>query len=105
MADLTVSIIIITYNRPFLLKHCLERVLAEYYTHKEMIVVDSSTNYESEQILAEYPEVISLRLHGQRNNMPQARNEGIAISSGDIIAFIDDDAMVEPGWLDALVDT
>ncbi|SRR6266567_1530553 len=105
MADLTVSIIIITYNRPFLLKHCVERVLAQPYPHKEIIVVDSSSNDESEQVVAQYPEVISVRLHGQRNNMPQARNTGMASSSGDIIAFIDDDAMVEPGWLDALVDT
>src|SRR5438128_9937438 len=105
MADLTVSIIIITYNRPFLLKHCLERVLAQSYAHKEIIVVDSSTNDESEQVVAQYPEVLSVCLYGQHNNMPQARNEGMAVSSGEIIAFIDDDAMVEPGWLDALVDT
>src|SRR5437588_13040774 len=103
MADLTVSIIIITYNRPFLLKHCLERVLAQTYTHKEIIVVDSSTNDESEQVVAGYPEVINVRLRGQRNNMPQARNQGIAASSGDILAFIDDDSMVQPGLIEALV--
>src|SRR6266702_1932988 len=105
MASPTVSIIIITRNRPFLLLHCLEHVLAEPYPHKEIIVVDSSSNDESEQVVAQHPEVISVRIFGQRNNMPQARNEGIAVSSGDIIAFVDDDAMVEPGWLDALVDT
>ncbi len=103
MADLTVSIIIITYNRPFLLKHCLERVLAQSYPHKEIIVVDSSTNDESEQVVAQYPGVINVRLRGQRNNMPQARNKGIAASSGDILAFIDDDSMVQPGWLASLV--
>src|SRR5437899_13076432 len=105
MADLTVSIIIITYNRPFLLKHCLERVLAQPYPHKEIIVVDSSSDDESERVVAQYSEVISVRLHRQRNNMPQARNEGIAGSSGNIIAFVDDDAMVQPGWLDALLTT
>jgi len=36
--------------------------------------------------------------------MPQARNEGIAASSGDIIAFIDDDSMVYPEWLLSLVE-
>src|SRR5436190_16374735 len=104
MADLTVSILIITYNRPFLLKHCLERVLAQPYPHKEIIVVDSSSNEESERVMAQYPDVISVRLHEQHNNMPQARNEGLAVSSSEIIAFIDDDAMVQPAWLDALVD-
>jgi GT2 family glycosyltransferase len=104
MIDLTVSIIIITCNRPFLLRHCLKRVLEQKYPHKEVIVVDSSSNNESECVVAEFPEVITVRLRGQRNNMPQARNEGIAASSGDIIAFIDDDSMVSPGWLEALVE-
>ncbi len=103
MADLVVSIIIITCNRPFLLKHCLDRVLAQSYSHKEIIVVDSSSNAQSELVLAYYPSVLSVRLQGQRHNMPQARNEGIAVSSGDIIAFIDDDSMVQVGWLEALV--
>src|SRR2546430_16558879 len=105
MTDLTVSVIIITRNRPALLQHCLAHVLAQPYPHKQIIVVDSSSNDESEQVVAQYPQVISVRLHGQRNNMPQARNEGIAVASGEIIAFVDDDAMAEPGWLDTLVDT
>src|SRR5205823_3917566 len=102
MASPTVSIIIITRNRPSLLQHCIEHVLAQLYPRKEIIVVDSSSNNESEQVVARYPEVISLRLHGQRNNMPQARNAGIAISSGDILAFIDDDSMIQSGWFAAL---
>ena len=104
MNDPIVSIIIITRNRPFLLRHCIRRVLAQDYPHKEIIVVDSSTNDESEEVVAQYSEVISVRLRGQHNNMPQARNEGIAASSGDIIAFIDDDSMVYPEWLLSLVE-
>src|SRR3989442_1452455 len=105
MADPTVSIIIITRNRPFLLRHAIKRVLAQPYLHKELIVVDSSSNHETEQVIAAYPEAFYIRLHGQRHNRPQARNEGFAISSGEIIAIIDDDSMVQPGWLEALVDT
>jgi GT2 family glycosyltransferase len=103
MEELVVSIIIITRNRPFLLEHCLRHVMAQPYAHKEIIVVDSSTNEESEQAVAQFPEVISLRLRNQNNNMPQARNEGIAAASGDIIAFIDDDSMIRPTWLLALL--
>ena len=105
MINPTVSIIIITRNRPALLQHCIEYVQAQSYPHKQIIVVDSSSNDESEQVVAQYPGVISVRLHGQRNNMPQARNAGIAATSGELIAFIDDDAMVQPGWLDALLAT
>ena len=104
MAALTVSVIIITRNRPFLLRHCIERVLAQPYAHKEIIVVDSSSDDESEQVVAEYPEVLRVSLRGQRNNMPQARNAGVKNSSGAIVAFIDDDAMVQAGWLESLID-
>jgi len=103
MEELVVSIIIITRNRPFLLEHCLRHVMAQQYPHKEIIVVDSSTNEESERVVAQFPEVISLRLRSQSNNMPQARNEGIAAASGDIIAFIDDDSMIRSTWLLALL--
>ena len=105
MANPTVSIIIITRNRPALLQHCLEHVLAQPYPHKEIIVVDSSSDDESEQVVAQYPEVLSVRLYGQHNNRPQAKNAGLAVSSGEIIAFVDDDTMVQPGWLDALLAT
>src|SRR2546429_5765541 len=105
MKDPLVSIIIITCNRPFLLQHCIERVLGQPYPHKEIIVVDSSSNDESEQVVAQYPDVLSVRLYGQHNNRPQAKNAGLAVSSGEIIAFVDDDTMVQPGWLDALLAT
>jgi GT2 family glycosyltransferase len=104
MKDPFVSIIIPTCNRPFLLKHCIEHVLAQPYARKEIIVVDSSSDDESEGVVAQYPEVISVRIRGQRNNRPQAKNQGMTYASGDIIAFIDDDSMVLPGWLDTVID-
>lgn len=99
-----VSIIIITSNRPFLLCHCLEHVFAQPYQRKEVVVVDSSSDDASEQVVADYPNVVAVRLRGQRHNMPQARNAGIAIATGELLAFIDDDSMVQPTWLDALVE-
>lgn len=98
-----VSIIIPTYNRPFLLDHCLQRVLAQPYARKEVIVVDSSVNDESEAVIARYPTVLSVRLRGQRDNRPQAKNAGMALASGDIIVFIDDDSMVSTHWLETVV--
>src|SRR5579885_1611101 len=44
----------------------------------EVIVVDSSTNDESERVIARYPATKHIRVRGARNNMPQARNTGIA---------------------------
>jgi GT2 family glycosyltransferase len=99
-----VSIIIVTCDRPFLVKSCIERVLQQPYPHKEVIVVDSSSNDKTEQVMTAFPDVISLRIRGQRDNRPQAKNEGMTAVTGDIVAFIDDDSMVHPGWLAALLD-
>lgn len=104
MQDPFVTIIIPTCNRPFLLKHCIEHVLGQPYLRKEVIVVDSSSNDESEGVVAHYPEVISVRIRGQRNNRPQAKNTGMTYAAGDIICFLDDDAMVCPTWLDTVVE-
>lgn len=99
-----VTIIIPTCNRSFLLKHCIERVRNQPYPHKEIIVVDSSSNNESESVVAQYPEVISVRIRGQRNNRPQAKNTAMAYACGDLICFLDDDAMICSTWLETVLD-
>ncbi|HLH61724.1 MAG TPA: glycosyltransferase [Ktedonobacteraceae bacterium] len=104
MQDPFVTIIIPTCNRPFLLRHCIEHVLAQPYPRKEIIVVDSSSNDQSERAVACYPEVISVRIRGQRNNRPTAKNTGMTYASGDLICFLDDDAMVCPTWLDTVLE-
>ncbi|HEU5226779.1 MAG TPA: glycosyltransferase [Ktedonobacteraceae bacterium] len=70
----------------------------------EIIVVDSSSNNESERVVARYPSTKYIKVRRERNNMPQARNRGLACATGEIIAFIDDDSMVQPGWLESLVE-
>src|SRR4051794_16368378 len=40
--------------------------------------------------------------HGDRRGLNAARNTGLREARGDLIAFVDDDVFVPPGWLDAL---
>ena len=104
MSELVVSVIIITRNRPYLLDHCLARVRAQEGAEREVIVVDSSSDDASERVVARHPGVTYVRLRSERNNMPRARNVGLARAHGDILAFIDDDSMVRDGWLAALAE-
>lgn len=99
-----VSIVVITRNRPQCIRLCLECIQNQDYSGSfEIIVVDSSSDEETQAVLDDYPEVVRLRIPNGRNNMPQARNLGIAHAQGGIVAFLDDDSYALPDWLSHLV--
>jgi GT2 family glycosyltransferase len=98
-----VSVIIITRNRPKILADCLGRLVKQSYHDFETVVVDSSNNFETKDLITSFPKVRYLSIWDGRNNMPAARNLGISNAGGEIVAFIDDDSMVFPGWLENIV--
>ena len=105
MADQTsVSVIIITRNRAQMLQDCLEHLKRQTVAPDEVIVVDSSTGEDTQVVLDGYLEVVRLRIPDGRNNMPQARNLGIAHARGEVVAFLDDDSMAQPDWLHCLLE-
>ena len=97
------SVIIITRNRPKILADCLDHLVKQTYIDFEIVVVDSSDNHETRDLLASWPSVCYLSIWDGRNNMPAARNLGLSIAKGEIVAFIDDDSMVFPDWLENIV--
>lgn len=100
----SVSIIIITRNRPHMVRDCLEHLRQQTVAPDEVIVVDSSSNDATQSVLDEYPEVRRLRILNARNNRPQAYSLGVANARSVIIAFLDDDSMAQPDWLRCLLE-
>ena len=101
-APIRASVVIATRNRPEQLKECLDSVLRTIGVNDEVIVVDSaSAQAEAVRKVAAESGVQLIRI--ERRGSARARNMGIRQSRGAIIAFTDDDARVEAGWLDALV--
>lgn len=85
-----VSVIIPTYNRVRLLPAALESVLGQTYSPIEVIVVDDGSSDETPELLRSYGDRI--RVLRQANAGPStARNRGIALARGEIIAFLDSD--------------
>lgn len=97
------SVVIITRNRARMLADCLAHLQQQTHPSFEIVVVDSSSNDETADLMRSWPTATYLRIPGGRNNMPQARNVGISHARGEIVAFIDDDSMVSPEWLGQIV--
>ncbi len=96
-----VSVVIVSWNRPAALIRCLTGVAQLDYAPMEVIVVACTAGVEAVQASRFFPHV---KLEeAPVPNIAKARNSGIALASGDIVAFIDDDAVPEPLWLRHLV--
>ncbi len=98
-----VSVIICTYNRAKYLNKCIESLKKQVYQNFEIIVVNGPSTDETNQIIGIYPEIKLLRQE-KLNGLSFARNIGIEASSGEIIAFIDDDAVADVNWIKYLVE-
>ncbi len=101
-----VSVIIPTHDRPDRLALCLKSLMALHYPQYEVIVVDNapSTNATADLVQSLSESVPSL--HYVREDRPGpswARNRGIMVAKGAILAFADDDVVVDPYWLVELV--
>jgi GT2 family glycosyltransferase len=95
-----VSLIIPTFNRPHLLPRAVESArLAGRNIDVEVIVVDDASFDETASVCAALPNIKYVRLE-RNQGVAGARNVGLLESSGDFIAFLDDDDLRVPGSLD-----
>ena len=97
-----ISIIICTYNRSDLLYKCIESVRKEVAGNDkyEVLVVDNDSPDNTKEIVESFFESFpNLRLHIQKEkNLSIARNNGLNLTTGDIVAYIDDDVIIDQKW-------
>ena len=90
ISDTLVSVVIPTYNRADDVCKAVDSVLAQSHTAIEIIVVDDGSTDNTQSVLSAYGPRI--RVVTQKNSGPAiARNRGISVARGDIIAFLDSD--------------
>jgi O-antigen biosynthesis protein len=92
-----VSVIVCTYNGSATLRACLEGVLAVRYPDYEVIVVSDGSTDGSSDIARQYSGVKVIET--PQRGLAAARNTGMEAATGEILAYIDDDAIPDPDWL------
>jgi succinoglycan biosynthesis protein ExoM len=105
----SITVVICTYNRPAMfevallscLRHATRRGL-----NFEIVVADNSVQGHAAPIVAQLgAAAATVRVVAvSPPNISLARNAGLRSATAPLVAFMDDDLEVEPGWLDALVD-
>ncbi|MEL7090859.1 MAG: glycosyltransferase family 2 protein [Pseudomonadota bacterium] len=98
MSDtLPVSVVVVSRDRPDALKRCLMGISQLRYPAFEVVVVADQGGVATAQSL---PFSNDLKIVPfDQSNISRARNLGISHAAGEVVAFIDDDAVPEPSWL------
>lgn len=109
MADPTVTVGVVTYNRPEKIRNLFESLLSGDDLPEELIVVDDSDDHRTETVFREVSTRFrdagvstTYRRRESEYSMPGARNEIIESASSDVICFLDDDVICSNGWLRAI---
>src|SRR5881296_684569 len=101
---LEVSVLICTRDRSALLEGCLDSVLACSPAPAEVVVVDQSQDQATRQVVGRRKGAfVPVRyVRGIGTGLSRAKNQGIADCAAAVVAFTDDDCLVDSKWVEAL---
>ena len=94
-----ISVVTLTHNRLAVLPECIEAILNNTESQFELIVVDNGSTDGTVDFLLTLLNAQKLRpVFLDANYGVTARNHGFKLARGEIIAQVDDDVVVHPGW-------
>lgn len=94
-----ISVIISTLNRPEKLHECLKKILASDVSDFEVIVVDQSKGYSTKSVVKQLgsPKIVYSKMNTKGKS--KGLNDAVKRASGELLAFTDDDCLVDKHWL------
>ena len=101
----SVSVVICSYSeaRWSVLAQAVSSVEAQTHTPYELLIVVDHNDGLRERARDQWPDAVVMANAGTRG-LASARNTGVEHARGDIVAFLDDDAIAEPAWLGRLAE-
>ncbi|MDC4233602.1 glycosyltransferase [Actinomyces sp. B33] len=104
-ARLSATVVLCTTGRCDVLPRSVESVLAQDHPGFRLVVVDNApASGRTRAALAGIDDDRMTIVEAPRAGLSRARNRGVLAATGDVVAFTDDDALVDPHWLTALLD-
>lgn len=103
MIKTKVTIGIITHNRAAIIYKCLDGIKNQTVKPYEIIIVDTSENTHTRDVIRKYSMPIKYIHLKKRIRQPATRNLILNSTKTDIIAFLDDDAAPKDTWLENIV--
>lgn len=100
-----ISVVLCTRDRPELLRSAIASLLVLDYPDFEIVIVDNaSATDRSAEVVAEFHHPRVRLVSEPRPGLARARNRGVLEATKEIVAFTDDDVVVDPQWLRGLAD-
>ena len=97
----TIDVIVCTCDRPTDLKRCLRSLAGVSYERKSVLVVD---NGQGDGVTRDVVRGYDARyVREEKRGLDFARNAGLRASEAELVAFADDDVVVDSKWLDSIV--
>lgn len=102
--DVSLSVIVCAYSddREDQLRSCIEALLEQLSPGDELIVVIDYNPRLRDAIARRYDGRLVVTANVHTRGLSGARNTGVGAASREVVAFVDDDAEVLPGWADRL---
>lgn len=109
VGTMRVSVVLCTYSLDAYehFSEAAESVLAQTYDDVELVVVVDGNDDLHERVREDYGNHESVVVHCNDENrgLSYSRNRGVELASGDVVAFMDDDAVADERWIEELVET
>jgi len=101
MSSLPISVVINTYNRAASLPATLDGLTRQVDGDFEVVVVNGPSTDATKELLTEWSDRVRV-IDFAEVHLGKSRNVGIRAAAGQVVAFIDDDAVPEPDWIGGL---
>lgn len=92
-----ISVVICSYNGQRTLRQAISELLNSDYPDYEVIVVNDGSSDDTPQIARSFAKVRLIDI--ENGGLSAARNIGMRAATGEIVAYLDDDAYPDPHWL------